>query len=58
MTKQIPQKKPVVDLGHSGTKVNLWMVIGVALFFVAMAVILWLVWRDPPHSTNDMRLTP
>jgi len=36
---------PEVDLSRRTTKVNLWMIIAVALFFIVMAAVVFHFWK-------------
>lgn len=51
-----PQNKdqPLVDVGKRTTKVNLAVVIGVVVFFVVAAIVMFTFMRSPGETRNEM----
>ncbi len=42
--------RPIMNPHKKTTQVNLWMVVGVVVFFIAGAVAIWLYANHPPGS--------
>lgn len=45
---------PVVNVSKRTTKVNIAMVVGVLLFFVAAGLVVWALWADPASVSEPV----
>jgi hypothetical protein len=43
--------RPLVHTERRTTKVNLWMVAGILLFFAAAGIVVWILARNPAASS-------
>lgn len=53
------EDKPLMNPSKPDTKSNIWMVIGVVVFFLFGAWALYRVWREPPNhadQVNDLKV--
>lgn len=45
--------RPPVDLSKRTTKVNIWMVVGILVFFAIAGIVTWALWENPSSSTTE-----
>jgi hypothetical protein len=48
--------QPIVNVHKKTTQVNLWMVVGVAVFFIVGAAVLF--WLSNRHGPDEQHTTP
>ena len=48
--------QPIVNVHKKTTQVNLWMVVGVVIFFVISAAVMF--WLNQRHGPDDPPVTP
>jgi hypothetical protein len=46
--------KPHFDVKRRTTKVNIAIVVGVAIFLLIAGLLLLRIWRDPPQTPEDV----
>lgn len=44
-------ESPLVHPERRTTKVNLWMIVGILVFFIAAGVVVWYLARNPAAAT-------
>jgi hypothetical protein len=49
------EPKMSVNVHRKTTQLNLWIIVGVILFFALGGFLIFRVLRDPPDSTKEMR---
>jgi hypothetical protein len=45
--------RPIINVEKRTTKVNIWMVVGILVFFVAAGVVVWALFLHPSSSTTE-----
>jgi hypothetical protein len=56
MPFDLENQSPVVNVKRRTTKVNISIVVGVLLFFIAAAIVTWRISTRPPQHADESRM--
>ena len=45
--------RPLIDVSKRTTKVNLWMVVSIVVFFILVGFVVWALWLHPSTSVHQ-----
>ncbi|HWA86303.1 MAG TPA: hypothetical protein VG710_08790 [Opitutus sp.] len=45
--------RPLINVNKRTTRVNLWMVVSVIVFFIVAGIVVWALWLHPAASMHE-----